>query len=325
MTQLLSPIDPWHERNHPRDPEPKLVQPAFGSPYITSENHRTWRVDFRSIRDLYDTMTEAGIGKRKYKTSGGTKVVTNPFEATSWEQVAPKLQHWPEGAELLHRRMKATMSFISRLVETPRPVYDVFGEEYDIGAYMTGEPEHWLAEEKRISRGIDREGPIRLVIQHAISTGADMSRLIARGAMALTLATIFERHGRPTEIVAADAGRWHRGGRQYDLFWTSLVKPMARPLNLSTMAFAIASPLMERSIYLIGAADIDKRTCKFHGLPDSDGNCGAPLNVPCGDKRDTITIDYIPDYVSLAKGNEDKTREYLLGTLKAQGIHVKGV
>jgi len=322
MTDFLSPLDPEHRPLARRDDSnPRTHHPILGFPYLTKPNVYTWRQDYRSAHDMMRAFSDFDNSETYHNDY-------TPGEISGFLYARDlMLKGWPEGASRLLRQHKLLLSYTTQLVEAPKAVTDVYGDFYDIGSFMAGQPDHWLRFERETKRGFSKKGPIRLVIQHAVSTGASTDRLIQRGALALTLATLFERAGRPTEIVSADAGRWHFEGNQQNLYWTVLVKPMSRPLNVSSMAFAIAHECMERTFYLSTGRSLAATISESFGERAKDGTlitftngCGMPLNAPVGSPTDTITLDYLPDHVSL--GKPEATTNYLIRSLEAQGVEI---
>lgn len=312
MTARFSPIDPWRQQGA----KPVDSIEFFGKGYERPNGTVVWRRDCKSVSELMRGLDTTKWGTKK--TEGSTLA----YRQVVWKQSMDyAFNGWDEGAKKLRQHVDGLIKTTSRLVQRPDPVYDVEGEIFDLGAYMTGVPEHWLNFEDRTTIGHSKTGPLRIVIQHA--SKPESHHLLLRGAIALALATLFERAGRPCEIVAANAGRFYHATfaandiRNAFSFWTAIVKPLSRPINYTTMAFAIGHPHMETSVYYRAGRIVGRRV--------EESYIGGVLNVPVGDPRDTINLDYIPDAIAL--GNEDGVREYFAETLEAQGIQInlKGI
>ena len=165
---LLSPLDAWHPTPSRAKSKSKIKIRGFDDP-LKSENGLTWRRDFSSLRSMFDTFDKAW--EPSFKVPNEDIEDKNDFRHSSrWEETRKLIYSgWDKGAELLQRDTRAMLNYTTKLVQRPEPRRDVVGEYYDIGAYMSGQPNYWVRHDPVIQRGKDRNGPIRLVIQHATS------------------------------------------------------------------------------------------------------------------------------------------------------------
>lgn len=320
----LSPLDPWHPNGPERHKATKKWKAhnvdvrGFGTP-MQSSHGLTWRRDFNSVVSMFQHFNKAWAPTQPSTDYDGNPMTwSNTYRhGGNWGETERLVMHgWPDGAKYLQRETRALLNYTTKLVQRPEPRRDVVGEYYDIGAYMSGQPNYWVRHDPVMQRGKERNGPVRLVIQHATSMSTDHATMYRKGAIALTLATLLERAGRPTEIIAADAGYWKMAKATWYLFWTTRVKAMSQPLNFATMAFAILHPYMERVLYL-GAGN----EARYAFRDQSDGgHLGCVMNVPVGDASDTITLDYNP----YGAADPDQISAYVKRVLSEQGITLTG-
>ncbi len=74
-------------------------------------------------------------------------------------------------------------------------IADVTGAGYDVGAYLSGEPECWL----RFSEQAGRRA-VRIGLCARASGGVPLEALMARGAAVMAIALLLQAHGQPVEV-----------------------------------------------------------------------------------------------------------------------------
>ena len=247
------------------DKRPMEVQ-LWGSPRWSDVRGWVWRTDFPSVLAMQTAL----------RTCDPTL----------------NMVRFLEGAEMIKKQYQAVVRRLSSLVPDDKLQTDVYGDSCDVGAYLSGDPEHWTRREPaRLRKGLDPTGPLRLVIQHATADGG-LKALVNRGALALALAWILERYGRPCEIIACNAGHWHTHNsatKAAHLWWTVRVKAMGQPLNLQTMAYSIASPEMETRVYRFNARLVGNVL---------SGGLGGIESVPVGNPEDSIELFHVAPWAT---------------------------
>lgn len=163
-----------------------------------------------------------------------------------------KTKSYADALELARHGWKAGLKQIAPMVahfedalfpsiEEPAPVYDVVGETPDVGAFLSGEPEHMI----RFSDEDGKKRIIKIVYNMAASYNVSTQVIMRRGAVACALADCIERcAGIRAELVAVDSTKYQDAMANF-----ITVKRAEEPLCLDRLAFVFAHPSMLRRLF----------------------------------------------------------------------------
>ena len=145
-----------------------------------------------------------------------------------WEQGASKLK-----AAHVHTNKALKEACI------PSQDYDVTGHTLDVGEYLVGNPEHWLA------AGDDDTGALP-IISVGVSTSRvhyiDGNHVVNRGAAILSCVDNLEAQGYRVELWAVHAVKSHGQATNY----RTLIKSAEQPWSPSAAAFGMCHPAFSR-------------------------------------------------------------------------------
>lgn len=192
--------------------------------------------------------------------SGG---VANLGEAL---QVARK--GWPEGMEWARDvAMPALSAATSTRVAGEAWTYDVTGAAYDVGEYLSGVPECWLACQTSETRPV-----ISILVNIAVSAGVPADAIRRRGAAVTALALHLQASGYVVELWSTwgvdvydvrKGACWHR---------VRLSDGNGGPLDVDRVLFALAHPAAGRQLAHFMVS---------HGQPINNPPWTADLYLPC--------------------------------------------
>ena len=136
----------------------------------------------------------------------------------------------------------------------PQQIWDVTGEQLDVGRFLDGEPECFMDEfiPERGER-LDGNGIIRITANLTASCGVNAKELERRGVYAVALADVLESLGYRVEITGVicsecnhiDATGRRKNGTHVLLF---PVKASDQPLEIDRLAFTLAHPASFRTL-----------------------------------------------------------------------------
>ena len=145
--------------------------------------------------------------------------------------------NWPEGAERVNK-MRALVSLGDVRKQKEVVAIRKAPGRLDMGRVMQGHP---YAFQRVIDSDHDQKGTSRnvvdIVLNACVSGGVDTDVIEARGAAMLALAEALEQRGKKVRITV---GMANNGGCGID--YKIVVKQAGQPLNLNSVAFAVANP-----------------------------------------------------------------------------------
>jgi hypothetical protein len=217
---------------------------------------------------------------------------------------------WAEGAEKCKKLAEALFEEISRKVEKPVPVQDVEGEEFDVGALLAGEPEHWTRWENERS-GSTSMGRLLTVVYNGSELGHVMAdAMAAKGAVTVALIEALELAGFRVELVLSYGTYSDRKILEQYI----QVKKPSQPPDLSRLAVALADPSAFRrlcfSSRMTQGTDEDKRTWDPNESRSHDVEFGGDIYI--GTRSGGIEDCHWSD--------EKDARAWVLARLQEQGV-----
>lgn len=175
------------------------------------------------------------------------------------EALALARNGWPEGLERIKKMAGRISRHLASAVMEQAMVYDVVGESPDVGAFLSGEPEHMM----RFEEAEGAPKVIRVTVNICASGGIGKEVLMRRGAVACALVDCIERAGFRAEVIATFGSK--ANGNAW--FFTMPAKRPEEPLNMDRMAFILAHPAFLRRL-IFRAMELEAKPSDF--------------NVPCG-------------------------------------------
>lgn len=190
---------------------------------------------------------------------------------------------WPEGAkrasEVSAKLATRLAGSTSALVTTHELVYDVCGASFDVGSYLSGEPECWLRFEPQESKR-----SVRIVCNIGVSSFVETEVMERRGVAMAALAIALQGAGHPVTIDVMVSIHRGNAGRQgaAEALGTHVVRVLDAStgsiVDIDRVVYATAHPTMLRRLMF---------DALFGQLGDCDGFLGAPMDTqPSGEKID---------------------------------------
>lgn len=190
---------------------------------------------------------------------------------------------WPEGAK---RASEVSAKLATRLagstsarVTTHELVYDTCGASFDMGSYLSGEPECWLRFEPQESKR-----SVRIVCNIGASAGVSTEVMERRGVAMAALAIALQGAGHPVTIDVMCSIHEGSAGRQgaAEALGTHVVRVLDASagsiVDIDRVVYATAHPTMLRRL-MFGAV--------FGKLGVTAGSLAGPQDTqPSGEKID---------------------------------------
>ena len=146
-------------------------------------------------------------------------------------------------------------------------IYDVAGDEVDVAAYCSGEPECMVT----YTRHRRATSTARLVFNISAACSYAAESLVARGAFALALVEAFDKAGVSTEIMIQFASA-HRQNRNLITRISLKLKEADEPVDVDRLAFWLAHPASLRQMFLAVVSRLPNDECASigpcYGIPE---------------------------------------------------------
>ncbi|KKN60707.1 hypothetical protein LCGC14_0529060 [marine sediment metagenome] len=218
---------------------------------------------------------------------------------------------WPEGVDKVHRMAVELSDKIIKKLNVPELVYDVVGDELDIGRYVEGDPEDFMT----LTAQEEWQEPkiLHVVANIGASAMVEADTMLRKGAAVVALVDALEQHGKRViiDIVATATS----GDRQ--IVTTVRIKDADAPVQLANLVFLIAHAASPRRLMFSAWEHAPETVRRAVGVFPM-GGYGSPSD-PAEDKRGDIYIG------SLYGGWEaDEAEAWVLKELGKQGIEIEG-
>lgn len=183
---------------------------------------------------------------------------------------------WSEGAKNISRAGEALFEEMSSLIIQPEIRYrDTPGWTFDVGRVVAGEPDHWIEFQNQITHGAGRT-ILRLVFNATASAGVATDIIMAKGAMVAAMVMLMEYAGYGVEVVSF-IGMSQQNERIFDergvaVEMYTTVKSADQPVDLMSLAYALAHPATLRRFGLAIAEQLPEKTLHALGIPGSYGS-----------------------------------------------------
>ena len=171
---------------------------------------------------------------------------------------------WREGLDHVEKVREQMGRIVSSKIKAYHPSYAEAGDEIDIGAYLDGDPEHWIEFHEVEKDGLGGK-IVRVLVNVAVSASVDKQYFIHRGAAIVGLVEQLQNCGFSVELsllstTQSDDGTIH----QYEI----PVKRSDEHLDGDRMAFMVIHPSILRR--LVFAAKEQEETDDYisgYGVP----------------------------------------------------------
>lgn len=221
---------------------------------------------------------------------------------------------WDEGLEFIHKRSIEITEAIVNKLSVPEIVYDVTGDDLDIGRYVTGDPEDFMS---IVPAEIEEEPKvIHLVANIVASWNVSRETMLARGAAVVSMVEALEMHGKRVIIDCVASVGTRSGVYTNDRLETFIrIKEADAPIQLADLAFTLAHASMFRRLVFRAWEMLPGDVRNLFGI---GGQYGVVRQV--ADKESQGDV-----YVGSLTNNwapEDAER-WVLQQLAVQGLHIK--
>lgn len=167
---------------------------------------------------------------------------------------------WHEGLNEMAKFQAIVNPLVANKIVSRTPVYAQVGHTIDIGAYLSNNPEYFMATQydERIQRG----KIIKIVCSISFSSAIASKTIIQRGAMICALVDAIENAGYRAEIIcnlATSKDKTDRNGDNKEKGWFEVdvtLKKANQHLNRTQLAFCLAHPAMLRRV-MFSVAEIE--------------------------------------------------------------------
>ena len=171
-----------------------------------------------------------------------SKTGSKKFTGTkSFDEATGFIKHgWPEGVKKLKTELDNIKKVTAPALEC---IFDVAGEEPDVGRYLSGEPEN-MVEYQTVNR--DGIKFIDIYVCYSYNCSWSTRDVIKRGATILSNIDGLEANGYRCKIIGYQSAQYSRRRKKTGLQVTVLLKDYNEALELDRMAFCLVSPSMYR-------------------------------------------------------------------------------
>jgi hypothetical protein len=188
------------------------------------------------IRETQKTLPEGYSDKYRQSSVNGDKDFTG---TKSFAEATRYLKYgWPEGVAELKTELDNIKKVTAPALEC---IFDVAGEEPDIGRFLSGEPEN-MVEYQTVNR--DGIKFVDIYVSYAFHCGWEVEEAVRRGATILANVDGLEANGYRCRIIGYQSASSGDVGSVFEVF----LKDYNETLELDRMAFCLVNPSMFRRL-----------------------------------------------------------------------------
>lgn len=218
---------------------------------------------------------------------------------------------WQQGVNMAHKLSGELVQEIVGKVYLPEIEFDVIGSDYDLDAYLKGEPECWYrfvtSEQTAPSSSL-----ISILINCTTSGSNTAKQMLMKYIPVVALVELLEYAGKRVQVdcVASIDSGWGAGSQHSEMLVR--LKEYGYPLDLQSIAFGIAHPSMLRRFFFRWCETIPEAECRR--LAVDGGSYGMPSSC-------RLEKDY-DLYIGQTYGRWDEaaSRKWVIDQLKAYGV-----
>lgn len=191
---------------------------------------------------------------------------------------------WPEGAAKASQLAESVVNHLvakTGVAPVVELTMDVTGAVYDVGSYLAGEPECWVAPQV-----VQQKRAVRLVNNSLLSGGIPSESITNRGIAVAALALALNTMGYPVTIDTWMHGEKFSGG-SYRILTRITDASTGSPLDVDRVVYALAHPMSVRKLQRAAVDDTQNNdSTSFWGsarpMSDSRPEDGEPIDVYIG-------------------------------------------
>lgn len=191
---------------------------------------------FESVSEFKVTTANRSLSTLEHKSCASQTEGDVGFYGCEFDEaIALCEKGWPEGAKKLAPAQFSAEAGTEKFME---PVYDVAGDDVDVGRFVEGDPECMISYEVREKQG----KTVRIGFSCCYSCGTATETIIKCGREVVAAVDAAEREGYRVELTA----EWAiAGGGKYNesiILTQVVVKQAQDALDIDSVAFVIAHP-----------------------------------------------------------------------------------
>ncbi len=216
---------------------------------------------------------------------------------------------WDEGTKMIEEMSLALTDEIIKTIDVPEIRFDVTGDELDIGRFVEGEPEDFM---ELVPVEIEQEPKVlKVVVAVGALANVEGRAMMRKGEAAVALIDALEKCGKRIEVDVVSA----TSNRSSTSATIVRVKEANEPVNLATLAFALAHPSMLRRLFFAN---------REHWTPAERSALGINLRDGYGRTRDVDAEDRGDIYIGFTQAwdNDADVMAWVLDQLEKQGVKV---
>lgn len=287
---------------------------------IDSPDGRRLRI-FDYWSELYDFVDSTGPKPADgfYDENSITNEARDDWDlGVGWDGAKKILRDgWQEGADRLRRFATNVETRVATKIARPEPVYDVCGEQFEIGRVLTGEPEvflNWTESAQEISgRGI-----IWIDFYGTCSAGVTAETMLRRGSLIAALTSALELGGYSVGVQAAPYIGNYPGITTLPAGYEArvIVKEPGQPLDMARLA-SMAHPSFSRRI---GFRCLELEGKAFH--TKFGWGYGYPITATEGREANLVFAGAL--YGEKQWETVEGAENWILEKLREYGVHLAG-
>lgn len=284
---------------------------------LIGKGQRHWQ-EFHNVSDILDFITNDKYINPLSLTYSGANPPTgkNPSSKRDHQeflQTMELMRHgWPEGRDEISKYVTEIEKRVMGFLPVQEVQYDVQGQWFDVGRYITGEPEVYgsfvdtdVFENKKHGR----------IIHVVINIDVSWQPFI-RGAAGVTIIDALERCGYRVvaDGIANSVNGWSSTGK---LLETRIrVKNSDEAIQLDKLAFIFAHPNVLEHVLFPAWERLPRPIQEIYNFHHSYGYIG---DVPQEDRGDI----YVESSIGSYNAGIEEVAKYVLNVLKQNGIKVE--
>lgn len=242
--------------------------------------------------------------------SGGYDCGEDWFGTKTYEEAIELARYgWKDGIALADKLTSAMFNRVSRSIKKRRPMLDVQGMGFDVGTYLSGQPECWVRYDHVSVRKV-----IRILVPTSVSGAVDSDVIKARGATIASLIQLLEFSGYGVELISAPRFNFCGPSRKAIAYGTVLVKSALQKLDMGRVMLACAHPAMNRRL---GFNLIEHSPEAFQ-----DSGYGRPIDTVTKELAEGADIVFSGMLRDVQWSNPDAARTWIMEQLRAQGVEL---
>ena len=195
---------------------------------------------------------EAAMGPRKW--SGNVTLA---------QAIQMGINGWPEGRDRVEKLVGGFVAYLASRIQREEWNPDVEGHFYDIGRYLSGEPEYWMHPENVHAEPATSVKQVRILYNASVSCVISKDVIERRGAAISALADLLELAGHHVTIDLCFCVSERPGGGGYEgVLDLVRLKSANERVDLSKLMFWMAHPASLRKLAFASWSAMPEETCR---------------------------------------------------------------